>query len=47
MDKKWEEDVKKAFLASGKRDIQYKWQTISSDFLEEDRAYVNDTVYYE
>jgi len=47
MDRKWEEDVKKAFLVSGKRDIQYKWKTISGDFLQEDRVYVNNTVYYE
>ncbi len=47
MDSRWEEEVKKAFLASGKRDIQYKWQTISKEFMEEDRAYVKDTVYYE
>jgi len=44
MDQRWEEDVKKAFIASGKRDIQFKWQNISSDFLEVDWAYVTDTV---
>jgi len=38
MDSKWEENVKRSFILSGKRDIQYKWQIISSEYLEIDRV---------
>ena len=40
----WEASVKKQLIESGKRDIQYKWQNISSDFLEIDREYVKYTI---
>ena len=40
----WEANVKKQLVESGKRDIQYKWQNISSYFLEVDREYIQYTV---
>jgi hypothetical protein len=40
----WEAGVKKQLIESGKRDIQYKWKNISSDFVEVDREYVKYTV---
>lgn len=42
----WEENVRKKLIESGKRDIQYKWQLISPDFLEIDKKYVKHTFYY-
>ena len=44
MDLTWEENVVKKLIESGKRDIQYKWQFISSEFLEIDREYVKYTI---
>lgn len=44
MDSSWETNVRKKLIESGKRDIQYKWQSISSEFLEIDKEYVNSTV---
>lgn len=43
----WEESIKKQLIESGKRDIQYKWQNISSEFCEVDREYVKYTIRYE
>lgn len=47
MKSSWEKDIKKNLIESGMRDIQYKWQPISSDFLEMDRKYVEYTIDYE
>lgn len=44
MDPKWEEDVKKEFIASGKRDIQYKWQPVSKDIINSDKKYILFTI---
>lgn len=46
MDSSWGENVKKRLIESGKRDIQYKWQSISSEFLEIDKEYVKCTINY-
>ena len=46
MDSAWEENVRKNVIESGKRDIQYKWQLISPEFLEIDKKYVKHTIYY-
>ena len=40
----WEVSVKKQLIESGKRDIQYKWENISPEFLEVDREYVKYTI---
>jgi hypothetical protein len=42
----WEKNIKKTLIESGMRDIQYKWQPISSDFLEIDKRYVEYTIDY-
>jgi len=39
-----EASVKKEQIESGKRDIQYKWQNISSEMLQVDRQYVKWTI---
>ena len=44
MDSSWEANVRKKLIESGKRDIQYKWQSISSEFLEIDKEYVKFTI---
>jgi len=44
MDPSWEANVRKQLIESGKRDIQYKWQSISSEFLEIDKEYVKCTI---
>jgi len=44
MESSWENNIKKNLIESGMRDIQYKWQPISSDFLEIDKRYVEHTV---
>lgn len=44
MDFSWEANVRKKLIESGKRDIQYKWQSISSVFLEIDKGYVKYTI---
>lgn len=44
MDSSWEANVRKQLIESGKRDIQYKWQNISSESLEVDREYVKWTI---
>lgn len=44
MDFSWEANVRKKLIESGKRDIQYKWQSISSEFLEIDKGYVKYTI---
>ncbi len=44
MDSSWEANVRKQLIESGKRDIQYKWQNISSEPLEVDREYVKWTI---
>jgi hypothetical protein len=46
MDSSWEANVRKQLIESGKRDIQYKWQSIASEFLEVDRGYVKYTLSY-
>lgn len=46
MDPAWEENVRKELMESGKRDVQYKWQLISPEFLEIDRKYVKCTIHY-
>ena len=46
MNSSWEENVRKKLIESGRRDIQYKWQPISSDFLEIDKKYVEYTIDY-
>ncbi len=45
MDSSWEAKVRKQLIESGKRDIQYKWQNISSEFLEIDKEYIKSTIY--
>jgi len=45
MDPSWEAKVRKHLIESGKRDIQYKWQNISSEFFEIDEKYIKLTVY--
>ncbi|MFA6175475.1 MAG: GH3 auxin-responsive promoter family protein [Phycisphaerae bacterium] len=42
----WEKNIKKNLIESGMRDIQYKWQPISSDFIEMDKKYVEYTIDY-
>ncbi len=42
----WEKSIKKKLIESGMRDIQYKWQSISSDFIEMDKKYVEYTIDY-
>lgn len=44
MDVMWEENVRKKVIESGKRDIQYKWPLISSDFLDIDKDYIKYTI---
>ncbi len=44
MDFSWEENVRKKLIESGKRDIQYKWQSISPQFLEIDKEYIKYTI---
>ena len=46
MEPSWEKNIKKNLIESGMRDIQYKWQPISSDFLEIDKRYVEHTIDY-
>ncbi len=46
MDPAWEENVRKKVIESGRRDIQYKWQLMSPEFLEIDKKYVKHTIYY-
>ena len=44
MESSWEKSIKKNLIESGMRDVQYKWQPISSDFLEIDKKYVECTI---
>jgi hypothetical protein len=44
MEPSWQEGIKRKHIVSGKRDVQYKWLSISSDLLEMDKQYVKCTI---
>jgi hypothetical protein len=44
MDPSWGTEVRKRLINSGKRDVQYKWQSISATFLEIDKDYIKYTI---
>lgn len=44
MDASWEESVRRAFILSGKRDVQYKWKAMSPERLELDREHIEQTI---
>lgn len=43
MDVNWEEEVKKAAMQRGKRDVQYKWRTVASKPLDIDKEHIIST----
>ena len=47
MDASWENEIKKNLIDSGMRDIQYKWQPMSSKFLEIDKKYIKYSIMWD
>lgn len=44
MDSSWEESVRRAFVLSGRRDVQFKWKAMSPERLELDERHIKQTI---
>ena len=47
MSSSWEEGIRREFIMSGRRDVQYKWKAMSQDLIASDARYIEQTVLLE
>jgi len=44
MDESWVDDVRKSFMESGHRDVQYKWRAIAAEMSDVDARHIQHTI---
>jgi len=44
MDSFWEESIRRMFILSGRRDVQFKWKSMAAEPLEQDRPHIEQTI---